>query len=128
MINFTVTELGLEEQLLGEVVGIEVPEIEHTKQDLIQQIARGKMNLKRNEERILELLANSKGMILDNVELIENLKLSKMDARHVEESLLESETKQIEIEEARSKYKVVATRGSLLYFVIADFALIDPMY
>ena len=35
------------------------------------------MNLKKNEERILELLATSKGMILDNVDLIENLKLSK---------------------------------------------------
>ena len=41
------------------------------------------MNLKRNEERILELLANSKGMILDNVELIENLKTSKADATSV---------------------------------------------
>lgn len=41
------------------------------------------MNLKRNEERILELLANSKGMILDNVDLIENLKLSKIDATNV---------------------------------------------
>lgn len=58
--------------------------------------------MKKNEERILELLATSKGMILDNVDLIENLKLSKMDATMVKERLKESEEKSIEIEVARS--------------------------
>ena len=58
--------------------------------------------MKKNEERILELLATSKGMILDNVDLIENLKLSKMDATMVKERLKESEEKSIEIEIARN--------------------------
>jgi len=47
------------------------------------------MNLRKNEERILNLLANSKGMILDNVDLIENLKISKRDAISVKESLVD---------------------------------------
>ena len=38
----------------------------------------------------------------------------------------EETTKEIDI--AREEYRVVATRGSILYFVVADFALIDPMY
>ena len=33
-----------------------------------------------------------------------------------------------EIDQARESYRVVAKRGSVLYFVIADLALIDPMY
>jgi dynein heavy chain len=49
----------------------------------------------------LELLATSKGMILDNVDLIENLKLSKMDATMVKSNLKESEEKSVEIEVAR---------------------------
>merc|ERR1712230_208492 len=36
-------------------------------------------------------------------------------------------TKQ-EIDEAREAYRTVATRGSIIYFVIADMAQIDPMY
>ena len=128
VVNFSVTEKGLEEQLLADVVCREMPEVEATKQDLIQQIAKGKLNLKKNEERILELLATSKGMILDNVDLIENLKLSKMDATMVKERLKESEEKSIEIEVARSQYQAVATRGSILYFVVSDFAMVDPMY
>jgi dynein heavy chain len=35
VINFTVTEQGLEEQLLGDVVSKEMPEVEATKQMLI---------------------------------------------------------------------------------------------
>lgn len=36
VINFTVTEQGLEEQLLGDVVSREMPDVEATKQTLIQ--------------------------------------------------------------------------------------------
>lgn len=33
-----------------------------------------------------------------------------------------------EIDSARKKYKSIPERGSLLYFVLADLAFIDPMY
>ena len=33
-----------------------------------------------------------------------------------------------EINQARELYRIVAKRGSVIYFVIADLALIDPMY
>jgi dynein heavy chain len=42
VINFTVTELGLEEQLLGDVVKKEMPEVEKAKNELIISIAEGK--------------------------------------------------------------------------------------
>jgi dynein heavy chain len=32
------------------------------------------------------------------------------------------------INENRENYRSVARRGSVLYFVVADLALIDPMY
>ncbi|CAD8076520.1 unnamed protein product [Paramecium sonneborni] len=128
VINFTVTQKGLEEQLLGDIVQIEKPDMEDEKKDLVLGISSGMMNLRKNEDKILNLLANSKGMILDNLELIESLKLSKQDAIQVKETLVKQEQKSTEIEAARKQYLPVATRGSLLYFVIADFAQIDPMY
>lgn len=67
-------------------------------------------------------------MILDDVELIENLKVSKITSTMVKEKIDEAEIKKVQIEEARSKYNPVAKRGSILYFVIADLPLIDPMY
>lgn len=40
----------------------------------------------------------------------------------------ESEKTEIEIDLARKKYTPAATRGSIIYFVIADLSGIDPMY
>lgn len=42
--------------------------------------------------------------------------------------LLESETTEENISVAREKYRSVATRGSVLFFVVARLADIDPMY
>lgn len=128
VLNFTVTELGLEEQLLADVVNCEMPSVESAKNELIVEIATGKNQLKKNEDRILELLTSSKGMILDDVELIENLKLSKATSEIVKVKVSEAEVKKVEIEQARGAYKPVAERGAILFFVIADLALIDPMY
>jgi len=128
VINFTVTAEGLQEQLLGDVVKKEMPEVDQVRKELVVQIAQGRLQLKKGEDKILDLLTNSKGMILDDVDLIESLKQSKETATIVKEKLLIAETKQEEINQAMSMYSPVSQRGTVLYFVIADLALIDPMY
>ncbi len=104
IINFTVTQLGLEEQLLADTVKKEMPEVEYEKNELIMSIAKGKSDLKKNEDKILELLTSSKGMILDDVELIENLRLSKETATIVKEQITIAEEKNVEIDKARLQY------------------------
>ena len=42
--------------------------------------------------------------------------------------LEEAEQTEQKITTAREKYRVVAERGSVMYFVIADMAEVDPMY
>jgi hypothetical protein len=42
--------------------------------------------------------------------------------------LTEAEATTKLINETRESYRVVATRGSVIYFVIANLALVDPMY
>jgi len=39
-----------------------------------------------------------------------------------------SKAAEIELHQTRNTYASVAIRGSILYFVIADLAKIDPMY
>lgn len=41
---------------------------------------------------------------------------------------METESTEEKISIAREKYRSVATRGSVLYFVVAQLAEIDPMY
>lgn len=42
--------------------------------------------------------------------------------------MIQAEKTAKEIDASRENYRTVARRGSVLYFVIADLALIDPMY
>ena len=128
VINFTVTQMGLEDQLLGAVVKKERPDIELKKNRLVVSMAADKKQLQELEDRILKCLSESKGNILDDVELIATLGESKKLSGVISERLKESERTEAEINEMRNKYSPVARRGALIYFVIADLALIDPMY
>jgi dynein heavy chain len=128
IINFTVTKVGLEGQLLADVVKLERPELEEQRNSLIVNIASDKKQLKDIEEKILKLLFNSQGNILDDEELISTLNQSKVTSGAINERVALAEKTEIAINAAREKYRPVAIRGSLLYFVISDLAEIDSMY
>ena len=128
IINFTVTKAGLEGQLLADVVKLERPELEEQRTSLIVNISNDKKLLKDIEEKILKLLFNSQGNILDDEELINTLNQSKITSAAIKERVALAETTEREINTAREKYRPVAIRGSVLYFVIADLGEMDPMY
>ncbi|KAF5272727.1 hypothetical protein FQA39_LY07754 [Lamprigera yunnana] len=128
IVNFTVTPSGLEDQLLADVVRLERPDFERQRSELIVRINNDKAQLKAVEDRILKLLFTSQGNILDDEELIETLNESKETSAIIAARLVETETMENKISVAREKYRSVATRGSVLYFVVAQLAEIDPMY
>ena len=127
IINFTVTMEGLEAQLLGDVVKAERPEIEEKKVALLLQMAEDKKQLQQLESMILKMLSESEGNILDDEVLINTLSESKLTSIAIAERVAEAEVTEREINEARGRYLCVATRGSIIYFVIADLATVDPM-
>ena len=128
VINFTVTKTGLEGQLLADVVKLERPELEEQRNSLIVNISNDKRQLKDIEEKILKLLFNSQGNILDDEELINTLNQSKITSSTINTRLVEAQETELNINAAREKYRPVAIRGSVLYFVMADLAEMDPMY
>jgi dynein heavy chain len=128
IINFTVTMLGLEQQLLGQVVATEAPELEARRVKLMLAMADYKRQLLSLEAKILQLLSESEGNILDDEVLINTLSDSKRTSITISERVAEAEVTELDINEKRSRYLEVATRGSIIYFVIADLATVDPMY
>ncbi|KXS09529.1 hypothetical protein M427DRAFT_128896 [Gonapodya prolifera JEL478] len=128
IINFTVTKNGLENQLLGDVVCLERPELEEQRNNLIISLSADKKALKDIEEKILKLLFNAQGNILDDEELINTLNQSKVTSAAILERVKLSEQTEKAINIAREKYRPVAIRGSVLYFAVADLAEVDPMY
>ena len=128
IINFTVTKSGLEDQLLSDVVRLERPDLEEQRNELIVKINADKMELKKAEDKILKLLFHSQGNILDDEILIQTLNDSKKKSQEISVRLKEAEETEAKITTAREKYRPVATRGSVMFFVVADLAEVDPMY
>merc|ERR1712100_125910 len=78
VINFTVTMSGLVDQLLGDVVGKERPDVEERMVKLVMSIAADQKQMRDIETKILKSLSESEGNILDDVELIRTLDDSKV--------------------------------------------------
>jgi dynein heavy chain len=128
IINFTVTMSGLEDQLLSEVVSLERPDLESQRAALVSQINSDKNQLISLESKILRLLFQSEGNILDDEELIDALNDSKETSTVIVKRVAQAEVTEKNISLAREKYRPVASRGSVLYFVVAQLAELDPMY
>jgi hypothetical protein len=72
-----VAQQGLEDQLLGELVRQERPELEEQRDRLVVSIAADKKQLVQLEDRVLKLLKDAAGNILDDEVLITTLNNSK---------------------------------------------------
>jgi dynein heavy chain len=128
LLNFTITPVGLQDQMLGVVVAKEMPEMEAKKKSLIVQNANAKRQLQEIGDQILKLLSEAKGDILDDGSLIDILAESKKTSTEINKQVKEAEEVSIDIDKTRLGYVPVAERASLLYFTISDLNLIDPMY
>ena len=59
IINFIVTETGLEDQLLASVVKVEKPDLEQEKEELVTKQNEFKITLKKLEDGLLQQLADA---------------------------------------------------------------------
>ncbi|KAL2653916.1 hypothetical protein R1flu_022044 [Riccia fluitans] len=128
LLNFFVTPEGLEDQLLGNVVTKERPDLAEMKTQLTLSNASMKRELKELETKILFFLSNAEGNILEDEALINTLAQSKITSDEIKLKVIEAEKTEVAIDETREVYRKVASRASLLFFCISDLALVDPMY
>ncbi|XP_071394424.1 dynein axonemal heavy chain 10, partial [Centroberyx affinis] len=128
VINYTVTLKGLEDQLLSVIVGFERKELEEQRERLIQETSENKKLLKDLEDSLLRELATSTGNMLDNTELILTLEETKSKASEVFEKLKLAEKTSVDIDKLRDGYRPAAKRGAILFFVLAEMALVNSMY
>lgn len=97
----------------------------------MQKNAEDHNRLVQIEDSILHALSASKGDIsevLKDETLINELQNSKRFAREINKRVEDSRLTELEIDEAREKYRVLAHRASQLFFCILDLACIDSMY
>ncbi|XP_037386166.1 dynein axonemal heavy chain 1 isoform X5 [Talpa occidentalis] len=128
LINFTLSPSGLEDQLLGQVVAEERPDLEEAKNQLIVSNAKMRQELKDIEDQILYRLSSSEGNPVDDVELIKVLEASKLKAAEIQAKVRIAEQTEKDIDLTRMEYIPVAVRTQILFFCVSDLANVDPMY
>jgi dynein heavy chain len=128
LINFTVTEAGLEDQLLAVVVNHERPDLEEKRVSLLRNMNTMTIELQQCEDGLLTELSNATGDILENVALVENLEATKKKAHEIFKSMGLARVTQQTLAESRQTYRPVAARGSLLFFQLDQLCKIDHMY
>jgi dynein heavy chain len=128
LINFTVTEQGLEDQLLALVVRKERPDLAQQKEELIQQQNEFKIKLKQLEKNLLHQLTTAEGDILENITLIENLESSKKISIEIQEKVEIAKVTEVQINDASEAYRPAANKGALVFFLMNELYKIHSFY
>lgn len=127
LINFTVTEGGLEDQLLSLIVKMERPKLAYRKEDVIQKLNTCKIQLKELEEGILKDL-NSDGDLLENRALIQRLEDGKIVSEEANNTIKIASEAEIEINVSSDFYRPAASRGSLIFFLMTELYKLHSFY
>jgi len=128
LINFIVTEEGLEDQLLALVVNREKPELEEKRTGLVRAINDYMVSLTDLENELLERLSNAPDDILSDVALIEGLEKTKLAAIEIEQKVEQAKKQEVSINLARNEFRGVSAEASWLYFLLIQLNIIDHMY
>jgi dynein heavy chain len=128
IIDFTVTMAGLEDQLLARVIQFEKAELEEERIALATEVTANKKKMKELEDNLLFKLVNTKGSLVDDESLIQVLQVTKVTAVDVNEKIRIADETSEKISLAREEYRPIAIRGSILYFLIVELSMVNPMY
>ena len=129
LVNFTVTERGLEEQLLADVVKRERPEIEASMSKLRGEFAGYRIRLGDLEASILSRLSSaSPDTVLGDVELIEGLENTKKTVAEIGTAVEEGKETEASLGMAREAYRRIAAEGTRLYFACVALGRVSAMY
>jgi len=128
LIDFTVTQKGLEEQLLGKVIGKEQKALEEQLNQVLEEVNANTKSLMQLDASLLERLTSNSGDLLEDEELISVLANTKSKAAEVNSKLVAADETRSNIAEKREQFRPAATRGSVLYFSIVEMSLVNVMY
>lgn len=129
IINFIVTESGLEDQLLAMVIKHEKPELEQQKEALVNQQNEFMIKLAELESNLLKQLSDADpSTILENKPLIEALEVTKQTSKEIKEQQIIAKETEITINTLREIFRRVAAEGAMLYFLLIQLCVVDHMY
>ena len=79
IINFAITQVGLEDQMLSELVKLEMPQLEAQKTQILEENFQSKESLKKIEDQILDNLSKNKENIEECLGQLSNAVVHRHD-------------------------------------------------
>ena len=128
LVDFTVTEAGLEDQLLRLLVQQERPQLLQQQSAIWKDTGHRSAELIRLEDRLLSLIASAKGELVANEDLVETLRRTQDMVAAIEDDAATSERTQRELDESLEVYRPAARRAVLVFSVIESLSAVDYMY
>jgi dynein heavy chain len=128
ILNFTITEEGLAEQLLAIVCTNEIRKETEERIRLVSQTSQYQKKMQEFEDKILEMLKSAGNDMLEDEQLINSLTESKRMSEEVEKKLQTARITEQRILELQEHYIPIAKKGAVLYFCVVDLSNLEPMY
>jgi hypothetical protein len=128
LINFTTTQDGLTDLLLNNLIEVEREDLEKKRLAIQEANAENTKKIKEVEQEILQIVSNAGSDILNDNTAIDTLTRAQKTSADIAQQMAASASTEKKIAEFKGKFDVVAKRAALLYFCVADFSVIDPMY
>lgn len=134
LVNFTVTEEGLQDQMLNYLVEKEDPTLNTLRKNCIDTKNASEKKKKEIETEILFQLDESKknstedNTILDNEKLIDQLKQSNQTSIAMAQTLVKQRETENKITQKRNFLSPVAIHVAQLFFTVCDLSSIEPVY
>lgn len=128
MIDFRVTQSGLEDQLLSELIFREKRDLEEQRRSLLEEVQNCKQRIASLESDLLTQLSNSSGNLVEDSALVEVLAATKETSKDVVNRMKSASETRAKVTSICEEYRDAAHHAMLLYFVLSEFASVNPMY
>lgn len=128
LIDFTLTEQGLEQKILSTIIAEERIDLQERKETHIIEMAKNSDLLYKLESNILEVLSSSEGNILEDENAINILSTSKSMSEEIQAKQITAVAVEKDIDRERCEYVISACHASILYRCIQRLSSINYMY